>query len=329
MFVRALNRSSSQPREVTLASIKGIEAEAAGTTILTQDGARFYYAPHPPDMVRKALTLYTALLGGREEAQVPLPSFSPLSNLPQPQGLAVLHLDLTKERIEIVEEIASVDADGNINLDSTESTVRILSYAKTTAQQQAVESLKNPQIGQAIAGKDVYIGQWQPNDRKGKSLGKTFAVYAAPEDLTDGSGRKLVATFQDTAKRMTALRNWHGADGGSFANDAALYTALKDGSAIGKWFIPTRDLLTGTDLDGNKVQNDYLVAHKDKLGEITTSREGCGSYDYPNYYWTLSEHRVNSYNVWCARLADGDDVWDIKDNNRQSCRPCRVEALTI
>jgi hypothetical protein len=82
MFVRALNRSTSQPRELTLASIKAVEADAAGAAILTQDGAGFY-APHPAEMVRKALTLYTALLGGREEAQVPLPSFSPLSNLPE------------------------------------------------------------------------------------------------------------------------------------------------------------------------------------------------------------------------------------------------------
>jgi hypothetical protein len=191
------------------------------------------------------------------------------------------------------------------------------------------DTVKLPQIGQAIEGKGVYIGQWQPKDRKGKSLGKTFAVYAAPEDLTDESGRKLVATFQDTAKRMTALRNWHGHDGGDFANDTALYRGLADGSAIGKWFIPTRDLLTGTDLDGNKVQNDNLVAHKDKLGEITTSRENCGSYDYPNYYWTLSELRGDSGYVWCARLADGGVGWNSKVFHRHSFRPCRVEALTI
>jgi hypothetical protein len=328
MFVRVLNRSSSQPRELTLASIKAVEADAVGAAILTQDGAGFY-APHPAEIVRKALTLYTALLGGREEAQVPLPSFSPLSNLPQPQGLAALHLDLTKERIEIVEEIAPVDADGNITLDAGQATVRTLSYSKTAAQQQAAEAPKNPQIGQTVEGKGIYMGVWEPKDREGKSLGKTFAVYAAPVDLTDASGRKLVATFKDTAKRMTALRNWHGHDGGDFANDAALYRGLADGTGIGKWFIPTRDLLTGTDLDGNKVQNDNLVAHKDKLGEITTSREGCGYYDYPNYYWTLSEPRDNSYYVWCARLADGGGGWGIKDNGRQSCRPCRVEALTI
>jgi hypothetical protein len=313
---------------VTLASIKGVEADAAGTAILTQDGAGFY-APHPPCMVRKALTIYAGMLSGREEAQVPLLSLSPLSNLPQPQGLAALHLDLTKERIEIVEEIAPDDPDGNINLDATQDNVRTLSYAKTAAQQQAVESLKNQQIGQTIDGKGIYMGVWEPKDRAGNSLNRKFAVYAAPEDLTDASGEKALLTFKDTAKRLTSLRNWHGADGGSFANDAALYTALKDGSAIGKWFIPTRDLLTGTDLDGNKVQNDYLVAHKDKLGEITTSREGCGSYDYPNYYWTLSEHRDTSDGVWCARLADGGGGWGTKDFARQSCRPCRVEALTI
>jgi hypothetical protein len=190
-------------------------------------------------------------------------------------------------------------------------------------------TVKVPQIGQTIAGKGIYMGVWQPKDRRGNSLNRKFAVYAAPEDLTDASGQKLVATFKDTGKRMTALRNWHGHDGGDFANDTALYRGLADGSAIGKWFIPTRDLLTGTDLDGNKVQNDYLVAHKDKLGEITTSREGCGSYDYPNYYWTLSEHRDVSYGVWCARLADGGVDWGYKVSLRQSCRPCRVEALTI
>jgi hypothetical protein len=151
----------------------------------------------------------------------------------------------------------------------------------------------------------------------------------SPEDLTDASGQKLVATFQDSAKRMTGLRSWHGHDGGDFANDAALYRGLADGSAIGKWFIPTRDLLVGTDLDGNTVQNDNLVAHKDKLGEITTSRERCGSYEYPNYYWTLSVHRDNSILVWCARLADGGGVWYGRDDVRQSCRPVRVEVLTI
>ncbi len=329
MFVRALNQSSSQPREVTLASIKGIEAEAAGTKILTQDGAGFY-APHPPQMVRKALTLYAALLSGREEMHTPFPSFQ-LSNVVQePQSISGVCLDLTKEQIEIEEETAAVDAQGNIQLDATHASVRTLSYDKDAAQKKAeAEALKTPRIGQTIDGKGVYIGQWQPKDRKGKSLGKSFAVYAAPEDLTDASGQKLVATFQDSAKRMTGLRNWHGHDGADVANDMALYRGLADGSAIGRWFIPTRELLVGTDLDGNKVQNDNLAAHKDKLGEITTSREGCGSYDYPNYYWSLSGHRDSSYGVWCARLADGVGAWDFKDVIRQSCRPCRVEVLTI
>jgi len=283
-------------------------------------------------MVRKALTLYAALLGGREEAQVPLPSFSPLSNLPQPRGLAVLHLDLTKNRIEIVEEFAPVDADGAITLDATQDTVRTLSYTKTEAQPLTEKALKKPQIGSLIHDKGVYVGIWQPKDRAGQSLGKTFAVYAAPEDLTDESGRKLVATFNDTAKRMTALKNWHGHDGRGFANDTALYRGLANGSAIGKWFIPTRELLVGTDVDGNKVQVENLCANKDKgdlKGSLTTVEQGSGDREYPVWYWSCAEHRGNPSLVWTARFSDGAGGWDSKYYDRLSCRPCRVEVLSI
>jgi len=187
------------------------------------------------------------------------------------------------------------------------------------------ETLKVLQIGQTIEGKGLYMGVWEPKDRAGNSLNRKFTVYAAPEDLTDESGQKLVATFQDTAKRMTGLRNWHGHDGAGVVNDTQLYRGLADGFAIGKWFIPTRDLLLGTDIDGNKVQNENLAAYNERLGEITMSRRyGCSSYDYPNYYLSLSE------------LADGDANWNPKDHNWlykdshcMSCRPCRVEALTI
>jgi len=202
--------------------------------------------------------------------------------------------------------------------------VRLATIAGTRS-----DTVKVPQIGQTVAGKGIYMGVWEPKDRGGNSLTKKFAVYAAPEDLTDESGRKLVATFQDTARRITALRNWHGHDGGDFADDAALYRGLADGSAAGKWFIPTRDLMAGTDLDGNTVQNDNLVAHKDKLGEIITSREGCDTRDYPNYYWTLAEHRDISTHVWCARLADGVGGWGNRGYGRMSYRPLRVEALSI
>jgi hypothetical protein len=173
------------------------------------------------------------------------------------------------------------------------------------------------------------MGVWKPKDRGGKSLGKAFNVFAAPEDLTDESGKKLVATFKDTAQRMTALRNWHGHDGGDFADDTALYWGLSDGSAIGKWFIPTRDLLIGTDVDGNKVQAENLYAGKDKgafNGTFTTSGDG-GGRDCPVWYWSCTEPRASRSYVWGARFSDGDDAWYHLDLSRLSCRPCRVEAV--
>jgi hypothetical protein len=325
-------------RELGLSAIKEVQTCNGGSTIVTNDSESFA-CPHPAEEVRKALTVYTGLLSGREEGHVPFPSF-PL--LKDPQSITGLRLDLTKEQIEITEETIPVDADGNIQLDATQSRVRTLSYngdrERAAARKQAeVEARKKPQIGQTIAGKGVYMGAWTPKDRSGNSLGKSFAVYAASEDLTDESGKKLVATFQDTAKRMTGLRNWHGHDGGNFANDTALYQGLADGSAICKWFIPTRDLLVGTDLNGNKVQADNLYAHKDKgdlMGTFTMSGGGVmmamASDPRRGFvcYWSCTELRDAQSYVWNARLSDGDNDWNLKANCRLSCRPCRVEAVS-
>jgi hypothetical protein len=47
---------------------------------------------------------------------------------------------------------------------------------------------------------------------------------------------------------------------------------------------------------------------------------------YKVWYWSCTEHRDNQSNVWTARFSDGDDDWNNKNNNRLSCRPCRVEG---
>jgi hypothetical protein len=75
---------------------------------------------------------------------------------------------------------------------------------------------------------------------------KAFNVFAAPEDLTDESGKKLVATFKDTAQAHDGIAElarprWRRLR----RTIRRLYWGLSDGSAIGKWFIPTRDLLIG------------------------------------------------------------------------------------
>jgi len=167
------------------------------------------------------------------------------------------------------------------------------------------------QIGELIPGKGIFVGVWKPKDRDGASLGNAFNVYAAPEDLR--SGRKAPLNFKDTAKRVTALKNWHGHDGGAFANNTALYKALADGSAIGKWFIPTRDLLM-----------DNLYENKDKIGGFQTSGSG-----HDIWYWSCTELRDYQSVVWSTRFSDSCGDWTNKDTFRLSCRPCLVEALAI
>jgi hypothetical protein len=209
-----------------------------------------------------------------------------------------------------------------------EMRVRFATLAGTKSQ-----AVKTPQIGQTIAGKGIYLGVWEPKDREGRSLNRRFAVYAAPEDLKAPSGGNLLKTFRDMAQEVASLRNWHGADGGSFANDAALYTALKDGTGVGKWFIPPRELLVGTDLNGATVRDDNLYAHRntgDFKNSFTTIDNGSdGNSGYAVCYWSCTDRRDSLSHVWTARFSDGVDAWSTKHTSRVSCRPCRVEALVI
>jgi hypothetical protein len=318
---------------LAFASITGVEADAAGAAILTQDGVGFY-APHPAEAVRKALAVYAAVLSGREETQIALPSM--LSNvLREPQSVSYSHLDLTKPKIELTEETTPVDAEGNIQLDKTHTRVRTLSYDQAAWCAEA-EALKNHQLGQKIMENGVctgiFLGVWEPKDRNGRSLGKQFMVIAAPEDLTGDSGKRTLLTFKNTAKFLTGKKNWHGYDGGSLTvleNDTALYQGLADGSAVGKWVFPTRDLLHGYDLDGNKVRDDNLYAHRntgDFKNSFTTVDAGSG---YAVWYWSCTEHRDLKSYVYNVRFSDGNGGWDVEDFHRLSCRPVRFETLTI
>ena len=193
------------------------------------------------------------------------------------------------------------------------------------------EVLANAQIGQMIAGHGVFIGVWTPKDRAGNSLGKTFNVFAAPQDLTNTSGQKVVLRYVDAVKRIAGLRGWNGFDGTHYATDKELYKALKDGSYNGGWIIPTRELLvgtnllTGTDPGGNQTQPDNLYTHKEKgvlksTFTIATSKSAC-----PDWYWSSTEHRNEPTFVCVVRFLDGDAVWYLKNDVGSSCRPVRLE----
>ncbi|MFA6279464.1 MAG: hypothetical protein WC612_01545 [Bdellovibrionales bacterium] len=203
-----------------------------------------------------------------------------------------------------------------------------LSCPTPTVPKPKVEVLGPEHIGKMIGDKGIYFGSWQPKDRGGKLLGKKFNVFAAPEDLdpSDTSGKNC-RTFENAAKEVGNRRNWHGYDGIYCENDTALYGALKDGSAIGKWFIPTRDLLHGKDVDEKDSRDKHLYGLQnegDFKGTFTTE-DNAPSPMVPNYYWSCTERRDFSTHVWGVRFSDGVVVWRYKGYDRLSCRPCRVE----
>ncbi len=182
--------------------------------------------------------------------------------------------------------------------------------------------------GQMVKGKGIYVGAWEPRDRDGRSLGKIFDLYAAPTGLQDAQGRNLRLTFNAAVQHVAGLRNWHGHDGASIANDTAIYNAIQQGrhQDLEKWFIPTRDIVDGKGLDGGQIiMPDNLYALKD-TGDfqdtfITTSN---GS-DLARWYWSCTERRDDPFYVWDVRFSDGHDGWNAKGNHELSTRLVRAE----
>ena len=199
----------------------------------------------------------------------------------------------------------------------------MLKFEPPSVEELAEEAIANAKPGQLVSGQGVYIGKYQPKDREGNSLGKIFNAFASPEDLTNKSGKKATFIYVDAVKRIAELKDWNGFDGTNYATDKELYKALKDGSYTGGWIIPPRELLSGTDVDGEKdVQKDNLYAHKDKgsfKGTFTTAAARGGSVFF-QWYWSCTKDRGHPSGVWNADFSDGFEDWHHKDI-RLSCRP--------
>ena len=93
------------------------------------------------------------------------------------------------------------------------------------------KALKNLQVGDLALDGSRYMGVWEPKDKDGKGLGKTFHIFANPH-LFDGPDVAELKT------NLAALKK----DGPIHSEMSLALTALKKGD---KWFIPTEDLLKG------------------------------------------------------------------------------------
>lgn len=106
-------------------------------------------------------------------------------------------------------------------------------------------------VGQLVEGKGIYLGAWKPTDKNGESLGKVFDLYAAPENLSE-NGDNLLLTFNNAARHVAGLKNFHGHDGGDLASEKDILEAARNNpAALENWFIPTRGML-----DGKKMMPD-------------------------------------------------------------------------
>jgi len=191
-----------------------------------------------------------------------------------------------------------------------------------------VEQQTLPKIGQQTPD-GIFIGQYEPKDSEGKSLGKIFNAFAAPEDL-DG-----VLTYIDTKDHIASLKNWYGFDGADYATAKDFVEALKDNTYTGGWVICPFDLLAGEDFYScEKTKSGSLLAAKNK-GVLKGSFKKASDKIFkakdaePAYYWSSTEERFNTSMMLSARLSDGDAAWGIKDFTRMSCRPVRLVALPI
>ncbi|MDD3371992.1 MAG: hypothetical protein PHE27_09235 [Alphaproteobacteria bacterium] len=190
--------------------------------------------------------------------------------------------------------------------------------------------LTSADIGKNIKGKGIYFGRWSPVDRKGKSIGKTYDVFAAPEDLPDHYGKRALLMFNDAAREVAKLKNWHGFDGCDYENDEELYNNLRYGSYKGQWFIPTIDLLYGLQNISGQSQINNLFALRDTddfKGTFETNEQSTDSKWYWSCTWFRQLNTDHYSTVYTGNFSKNDIGSFTKDYHKISTRLCRAELV--
>lgn len=171
-----------------------------------------------------------------------------------------------------------------------------------------VEKTLGMKPGQLMPDGTIYLGKYAPKDRDGKSLGKIFNVFAAPEVLAGGA-----RTYADTVKAVSELKDWHNYDGENYPTDKELYQALKNDRYDGGWIIPPCELLTGREIlkgrcasggihQGKIIQPDNLYDHQLK-GAFNDPRNKPAFRGYMDrhWYWSCTENRDDAdYDTGCV-----------------------------
>ncbi len=188
----------------------------------------------------------------------------------------------------------------------------------------AEEKENNPEPGDKMKDGTIYLGKYTPINREGVNLGKTFNVFAAPQDLPERM------TYVDTVAYIAALKNWNGYDGTDYATDKEIYAAINADSYAGGWIIPTRDILRGKNVNAVNTTPDNLYAHQSKgafQGTFKTAVSSHGS-SRLGFYWSSTELRNSPFYVCGVGLSDGYQDGALKHRDLFNCRPVRLVQIT-
>ncbi len=227
---------------------------------------------------------------------------------------------------ELLQAIASVN--GGITPTKAEGVELFPVSVAMRKAREAASKIYN--VGDLIPDQGVYLGKYSPVDREGRSLGKVFNVFAAPQDLPD------VMTYAETVKYIAGLEKWYGFNGTNYQNDKEIYAALEDGSYNGGWVIPPRELVVGTEPDGKTgirmgkvIQPDNLFNHQNVgVFKGTFKTDASGSIHFRDCYWSSTEYREKPTEECFVQFSSGTEEFVSKNIFLMSCRPVRlVEVL--
>ncbi|HBR69391.1 MAG TPA: hypothetical protein DEA55_08465 [Rhodospirillaceae bacterium] len=182
-----------------------------------------------------------------------------------------------------------------------------------------------PDVGKLIQGKGINLGTWEPKGKDGRTLGKIFDLYAAPEDIRNNSGPVLM-NLNNAVKHVADLKNYHGHDGGNFANDnAILEAAINDPKALAKWFIPTKEILHGKTSGGDKIQTKNLYDYRN-IGDFKNTFIAKNGSRPAGWYCSLTEIPDYPSLYYSVPFVYGSDAcMERKDDAERNTRVVRAE----
>ncbi len=234
-------------------------------------------------------------------------------------------LNVPKEIQAAIAAAQGQDYQGNDSVDDSEV------FAISAQQKARAVVWAHLKPGDYIEGEGVYVGQWQPRDFNGTSLGNVFNVFAAPEDLGDEKGERKVFQYSAAVKRVSELKDWYGHNGIWLENDRALYKALREENYHGEWVIPTAEVLFGRFQYGRQTTVGNMLDHKDEghfAGTFVMVRPSGHAADIgicDDWYWSCTESDVSKWygTISFSDKAGRDMSWRHKNSSYLSCRPVR------